>query len=111
MRGHERLLELRSQGIKPKVVFINDWPCDTNWFETGEHVTISTVGDSIETLDLRFLVGCTVSISSEQENRAKALFEACKAAKAQTVAACHTIPRTNPWEVKTWADIWSQENE
>lgn len=111
MRGHERIMEMREQGFKPKIVFLNDWPCETNWFETGEHVTISTDGDSIDTLDLRFLIGCTVSISSETESRAKGLFELCKQAKAQTVAACHTVPQTNHWQTKTWAEIWSQGNE
>ena len=87
MRGHEKLIEIRKAGRKPKIVFINDYPCRTDWFTTGDHVTICVAGDDINSLDLRFVVGCMVSATGDTETRAKQLLEACKRAGATTVAA------------------------
>lgn len=65
MRGHEALIEARLQGLKPAFVFINDYPCLTDWNETGDHCTINTAGKALKSLDLRFLRGLKVSIASK----------------------------------------------
>lgn len=106
MRGHEKLIEMRRAGKVPQIVFVNDYPCKTDWFETGEHVTLCTAGDSITLLDLRCLVGLRVSISSPNESRAKALAEHCKAAGAATVAACHVQDGCPSFDQAGWAEVW-----
>ena len=55
--------------------------------------------------DLRFLVGLTVSISSMNEGRAKALFEKARAAGASTVAACHHIQAIHTGCKSGWTQI------
>lgn len=105
MHGHENILALRSEGKVPKIVFLNDYPCKTDWFEHGENATICTAGEPISSLDLRFLVGMTVSISATSEKRAKALFNKVIAAKAKTVAACHTQLDVQPWQQTGWAEV------
>ena len=106
MRGHEQINTMRREGKKPAMIFINDWPCQTDWFETGEHVTVCVHKDSIRTLDLRFVVCCSVSISSESKTRAKALLERCKAEGADVVAAC-SIDSTKPYhEQCEFSEIW-----
>lgn len=105
MRGHERLIDLRRSGKAPRMVFINDWPCATDWFEDGSAVTICTEGDVVQLLDLRCLVNLRVSISSNSEARAKALFDQCRLAGASTVAACH-VQQAKPWEQTGWAEVW-----
>lgn len=108
MRGHEHIIELRKAGRKPKIVFLNDWPCKTDWFETADHATVSLNGDPLSSLDLRFLVGLTVSISSQSESRAKALAAKAKWFGAHTVAACHVQPRH--WHQQTgWSEIYRKE--
>ena len=103
MRGHEPIIAMRKAGTTPSIVFINDFPCQTarDWHNPGEkygevwpadHATVSTAGDALSSLDLRFLVGLTVSITSESESRAKALFAKAKWFGANTVAACHVQP-------------------
>ena len=85
MKGHEHILTLRKQRLKPVIIFLNDYPCKTDWAETEDHATVCIHGDPVETLDLRFLEGCVVSVSTDNENRAKALLDACKKAKANKV--------------------------
>lgn len=106
MRGHERLIDLRRAGKVPRMVFVNDWACATDWFEDGNAVTICTDGDVIQLLDLRFLVGLRVSISAKSEIRAKALFEQCRAAGAAAVAACHVQDDRRHWEQSGWSQVW-----
>lgn len=93
MRGQEKIIAMRLSGKAPNMVFLNDYPThreELDWFENGLAATVQTSPqDAPERLDLRFLVGLKVSVSSDDENRAKAIFEACKKAGAKTVAACH----------------------
>lgn len=111
MRGHERLIEARiNRKSVDGVVFINDYPCKTDWVNWGDSVTVCTVGDIVQTLDLRFLIGLKVSISSQSEIRAKALFEKCKASGAEVVAACHVQPDKRVFEQSGWCEMWRKEN-
>lgn len=107
MRGHEPIVQMRRAGKRPGVVFINDWPCRTDWAKQGEHATVCTDGDDIELLDLRYLLGLRVSVSSASEARAKALFEACKQAGAQTVLAVHVKEGLPGWQQDGWAEVWT----
>ena len=111
MRGHYQLLALRRAGKAPRIVFVDDYPCDTDWHTTGDQVTLCTAGDSVPLLDLRCLVGLRVSISSPSESRAKALFEHCKAAGAIAVAACHVQDGRPAFEQTGWADIWHRTEQ
>jgi len=106
MNGHETIIQMRKGGQSPGIVFINDYPCKTNWAEWGEYATICTKGDSISSLDLRFLVGLSVSISATSESRAKALFDLCKKACAKTVAACQVIEEHHHSKQTGWAEVW-----
>lgn len=109
MKGHENVILLRKAGKRPAFVFVNDWPCNTDWFETGEHATVCTAGDRLESIDLRFLVGLRVSVSSNSESRAKALFNACKAAGVEMVGAVHVKPDRRPWDQDGWVEVWKSE--
>ena len=112
MNGHLPLIDMRSKGLRPKIVFLNDWPCQTNWFETGDHVTISLNNqDTPETLDLRFLKGVAVSVSSHSESRAKRLGEACKRHSCAVVASCHVIPVNKHRSEPGWSEVWRPESE
>lgn len=107
MRGHTQLIDLRLRKVVPNIVFLNDWRCKVDWFDVPDSaVTISTDGDDVHSLDLRFLVGLAVSVSSQQEDRAKALFERCKQAGAKVVAACHVQADKPHWKQSGWCDVW-----
>lgn len=118
MRGHENIITLRKRGTSPKTVFVNDYPCDTDWYNPGakygqvwpsDHATVSTAGDVIQLLDMRYLVGLQVIISSGSETRAKALFEKAKASGAKTVAACQTIGNA-PRDMRMgWFEIFRKQ--
>lgn len=109
MRGHETLIQMRKAGRKPAIVFVNDYPCKTDWSEWGEHATICTAGDSLSSIDFRCLLGLTASISATTEARAKSLFSKAKQAGATVVAACHVQKNVNPWEQKGWTEIFHSE--
>lgn len=111
MRGHDHLIALRRKRKAPQIVFVNDYPCDTDWHTTGDHVTLCTADDSVGLLDLRCLVGLRVSISSPIEARAKALADRCKASGAATVAACHVQPDHSPFDQTGWAEVWHRTEQ
>jgi hypothetical protein len=93
MRGQEGIIKMRKQGFAPAMISLDDFNFPsplTNWEINGDTPTVCIHRDAIERLDLRFLVNMRVSITSSTEDRAKRLFEACKAAGAKWVGASHT---------------------
>lgn len=111
MRGHEAIIAMRQAGRRPAFVFVNDWPCDTDWHLHGDHATVCTAGDVVQLLDLRFLVGLRVSVSASSEVRAQALFDHCKAAGAACVAAVHVDSSRQPWDQHGWSGVWHKPAE
>ena len=109
MRGHENLIRMRVEGLRPKIVFVNDYPCKTDWFDHKEHATVCTENDPLSSLDLRFLVGLRVSISATTESRAKALFERVKAAGAAVVAAVHVQHEKHHTAQSGWCEVFKKE--
>lgn len=107
MRGHESIIAMRLKGKKPGFVFLNDWDCETNWAEHGDNATVCIANDDPEAADVRFLKGLRVSISGSTEKRAKAFFEACKAAEAEAVAAVHMKIGEPTWEQDGWSGVWN----
>ena len=108
MHGHEHIIILRKSGRKPEWVFINDWPCKTDWADYGDFATVCTHGDVIARLDLRFVVGSKVNISADTEERAKALFEACKSFGATLIGACHIQLGVHPHLQQGWVTVWEK---
>lgn len=110
MRGHEPILAMRKAGRRPAIVFLNDFPCDTDWSEWGDHATVCVADEVPEALDLRFVVGLTVSILGDTIERVKRLAQACKDAGASTVAAGCPVQAGVRYE-PGWAEIWHKETE
>jgi len=57
MRGQDQIIQNRMDGKAPSIVFVNDYPCKTDWFEHGEQATICTHKDALRNLDMRFFGG------------------------------------------------------
>ena len=106
MRGHEAILSARLQGKKPPFIFINDFPCKTDWNDYAEHATVSTHMDALHSLDMRFVNQIKVIVAALSENRAKGLFEICKKAGASLVSASHVQMEKPPHEQTGWIEIW-----
>lgn len=109
MRGHENIISQRLNGYAPSIVFLNDYPCKTDWFDYREHATVCTAKDALSSLDLRFLVGLRVSITAVTLDRAQALFERVKLAGAAVVAACHVQPGVLAHQQDGWTEIFYRE--
>jgi hypothetical protein len=110
MRGHDHIIEQRMDGKKPAFVFVNDFPCKLDWVDCGELPTICTHGDNLKNIDLRFLVGCNVSICSENEDRAKSLFALIKSIGATTVAATHIQRSQHASNQAGWASVYTKDS-
>lgn len=110
MRGHSTILRARLAGKAPPFVFVNDYPCKTDWFEHSEHATVCTCNDALSGMDFRFLTGLRVSVSATSEDRAKALFERIKAAGAATVAAVHVQPDRGNFDQTGWCEVFKLES-
>ena len=94
MRGHEALIEMRRNRIKPSMVFIFDDDYLPNWHVVGDYPEISVPEERPDRLDLRFLIGLSVHISASTKKRAQDLFDACeKAGAAIVVAGFHNTYR------------------
>jgi hypothetical protein len=118
MIGHHPIIKMRSKGRRPSIVFINDFPTPEamDWHNPGaaykqvwepDHATVQIdETDRIESLDFRFLNGMTVSATGSTEVRAKALFAACIASGAKTVAAVHAIGLGTLRVESGWTEIY-----
>lgn len=112
MRGHDHIIALRKRGITPAFVFINDYPCDVDWFEYHEHATVEILpSESIDLLDMRFVVGLTVSISGSDLERVKAIAQRCKDAGAAVVAAGCSRKNERGFVESVWSDVWRRPVE
>ena len=116
MFGHLPIIEMRKGGFKPKSIFINDFPDSSarEWHDPGykysqewakDHPKVSTHGEAIDGLDLRFVRGVSVHIVSESESRAKQLFAKAIDEGASIVGACHVFPGTRPNGLPGWYAI------
>ena len=109
MIGHQGILKLRFAGKKPQMVFIIEDNYATDWEKYGDYPTICIrPEEAVELLDLRFLVGLGVSITSTSETRSRLLCEVCKR-YCDTVAASHLIRIPNKTIFTTgWSEIWTR---
>lgn len=96
MRGHDDLLQMRKAGRNPGIVFINDYPCKTQWAEWGEFATVCVHGDELPSIDVRFVEGLKVSITGKTKARAKAIMGMAIEWGAVSVGA----------GCGDWAEIW-----
>lgn len=112
MRGHEGIIDMRKQGKRPAIVFLNDYPCsaELDWRQWGDHATVEVHGDQPEWIDLRYLIGLRVSITAATVERAKRFMEACKRAGATTVGA-GVVEVIGGRHEGVWSDVWTKEME
>ena len=97
MNGHQAIRALRQQGLKPAFV----WLLDSDHIPTDYMVTLKKT-DNPEALDLRFLIGTTVLVESQDKDRLERIVEACKQAKAARVVSS-LYQRTNVYHFDTVA--------
>jgi len=108
MRGHQEVIHMRETGKRPAIVFLNDYPSKFMEREyAGDNFSVCLDdGEQPEWLDLRFLVGLTVSVSASSKSRAKRFLEACKAAGAATVAVGSPPEFGDPWCKLNYSEVW-----
>lgn len=111
MNGHRDLIAMRRAGFKPAFVFVNDFPCQTDWAKWGDHPTVSVDGDTPELEDFRFLVGVTAIVAGFDAERVQRIAQSCQAHAKRVVASVSTqinafrvevLRVTDTEEVLTW---------
>ena len=109
MNGHQAIIQMRIAGKRPAVVFLNDFPCQTDWAEHGDHATVEIAAtDRPEALDLRYLIGTTVSICGTTVERTKSLVAASVDAGARVVLACSLSQVKGQHYSSEWETIWQK---
>lgn len=79
---------MRMNGEMPSCVFIDDFKIEkSRWSQDDDYLSVNIQGDSIKTLDLRFLFGLDIRITTESENRASEIFKAAIKNNANSIAA------------------------
>lgn len=108
MKGHLPLIQMRLNGNTPPAVYIEDhYSYNANdWHLRGELPCVNIEADPLSAIDLRFGIGLIVNISSFSEERAKALFEMAKKAKARVVTSCVILPNKRAWQQDGWSEIY-----
>jgi hypothetical protein len=99
MKGHEAIIATRMESKKPVMVFLcadGYSAVDTTPKNPLADLVIFPHED-LECLDLRFLVGLTVSISGENHSRVTAVTESCIKAKAKRVISNYATIKHTPY--------------
>jgi hypothetical protein len=91
MRGMSQLVAIRRKGLKPEgMVWIYDKPTadwQTDWLNEESSPTICTHGDELHAIDLRALVGLSVSVEGVDGERVRSLARGAKEAGASAIVA------------------------
>lgn len=82
MTGDQSIRAMRKAGHKPTHVWVSDFPD-----ALLDGLTVKVHGDTPETIDLRFLVGCTAIVEGDNPQRVARIEQACKDAQASRVIA------------------------
>jgi hypothetical protein len=94
MRGHEPILAMRKQGVKPRYVLVDEAGADVDWNKFNAIPNVEIKADErLERLDLRWAAGIDVRVSVMGVERAKDVFRAFQAALAKRVVctACESV--------------------
>lgn len=83
MRGADIIKSERLRGNAPGAIYFIDYP-DKSPLEFGD---VDVTGDDIRFLDLRFVVGMLVCITSNDEKRMNQLEDACRKFGARQIAS------------------------
>lgn len=82
MRGNDKIIQSRLAGVAPGAIYFIDHKDDAE-LEFGD---VYVFGDHIGTLDLRFVAGMLVAITSDNQKRMEQLVAQCRKFHARQIA-------------------------
>jgi len=97
MKGHEDIIYMRKNGMKPQIVFLIDGPLNDKYREPHDSPEVCVFTDVPERADFRFLVGLRVNVMASTEKRAKAFYEAIKEVKPEILACGWSESANRNW--------------
>jgi hypothetical protein len=106
MIGHQPLINMRMAGKAPQYIAIEDHKSINahEWHQWDDSPVICVVKDDLHTLDLRFVIGLTVFLTSFDEHRAKSIHQKLIDCKARVITSSVLLPG-EPYFMQTG---WSQ---
>lgn len=81
MRGNDKIIQARLSGRAPGAIYFIDYP-DAAPLELGD---VDVTGDQLNMLDLRFVAGMLVAITSTDKQRMEQLASQCHKFHARQV--------------------------
>ena len=108
MIGHQPLIKMRMSGVAPQYISIEDHLSLNahEWHEWDDSPTICIAKDDLHNMDLRFVVGLTVFLSSFDEQRAKAVHQKLIDAKARVITSCVLLLGQPHFRQTGWSEIY-----
>lgn len=110
MRGHQALIAMRSRGRRPAMVWMDTdrdgLRCWSDWgrgSQTWAHLQIDPT-DRPALTDLRCIVGLTVIVEGQNDERVEAFAQACRDHGAGRVLAVVCEPGPQAWAVASITD-------
>ncbi len=82
MRGNDKIIQARLSGRAPGAIYFIDYP-DTAPLELGD---VDVTGDQLHMLDLRFVAGMLVGITSDNQQRMEQLVAQCHKFHARQIS-------------------------
>ncbi len=111
MIGHEPLIKMRMAGKAPQYISIEDHKSLNahEWHEWDDSPTICVVKDDLHTLDLRFVIGLTVFLTSFDERRAKAIHQKLIDAKARVITSSVLLLGQPYFRQTAWSETYIEK--
>jgi len=111
MIGHEPLIKMRMAGKAPQFIAIEDHKSLNahEWHDWDDSPVICVVKDDLYTLDLRFVIGLTVFLTSFDDRRAKAIHQKLIDCKARVITSSVLLPGQPYFKQTGWSEIYIEK--
>ena len=111
MIGHDALIKMRMSGKAPQYISLEDHRSLNahDWHEWDDSPVVCVHKDDLHTLDLRFVIGLTVFLSSFDEKRAKALHQKLIDCKARVITSSVLIANARHFNQDGWSEIYFEK--
>ncbi len=111
MIGHDALIKMRMSGKAPQYISLEDHKSLNahDWHEWDDSPVVCVNKDELHNLDLRFVVGLTVFLSSFDEQRAKALHQKLIDCKARVITSTVLLPGQPYFLQDGWSEIYFEK--
>ena len=112
MIGHDALIKMRMSGKAPQFISIEDHKSLNahEWHQWDDSPVICIDKDELYNLDLRFVIGLTVFLTSFDEKRAKAVHQKLIDCKARVITSSVLLLGQPYFKQKAWSETYIENS-